>query len=141
MRSFSPSVAILRAQSLNALRAPGYDAVELQESLRFGEASQDELERREAVRRTLAGLAALLERQREALLRTVEGAAHADIARDLALRPPALPGTIGGGRNPPFLTLSPHPIGPTGRVRRGEGRLTLSHPFASPERVGAVRVT
>jgi RNA polymerase sigma factor (sigma-70 family) len=77
---------IARNTSLNALRAPGYDVVELQESLRFGEAPQDELERREAVRRTLAGLAALPERQREALLRTaVEGTAHADVARDLGL--------------------------------------------------------
>ena len=77
---------IARNTALNALRTPGYDVTELQESLRVTEAPQDELERREAVRRTLAGLAALPERQREALLRTaVEGAAHADVARDLGL--------------------------------------------------------
>ncbi len=75
---------ITRNTSLNALRTPGYDVAELQESLRVTEAPQDE--RREAIRRTLAGLAALPERQREALLRTaVEGAAHADVARDLGL--------------------------------------------------------
>jgi|GEM_PF-1955526 len=77
---------IARNTALNALRAPGYDFSELRESLVTGPAPQDELERREVMRQTLAGLAALPERQREALLRSaVEGVAYADIARDLGL--------------------------------------------------------
>src|SRR3954467_1446442 len=60
--------------SLNQLRMSGYDFDELQESLRVGDAADDELERRAVVRQTLAGLAALPERQREALLAiAVEG--------------------------------------------------------------------
>jgi RNA polymerase sigma factor (sigma-70 family) len=77
---------IARNTALNALRAPGYDYGELRESLVSAAAPQDELERREVMRQTLAGLAALPERQREALLRSaVEGVAYADIARDLGL--------------------------------------------------------
>jgi RNA polymerase sigma factor (sigma-70 family) len=77
---------IARNTALNALRAPGYDFGELRESFATGAAPQDELERREVMRQTLAGLAALPERQREALLRSaVEGVAYADIARDLGL--------------------------------------------------------
>src|SRR4051794_34395092 len=77
---------IARNTSLNALRNPGYDHDELRESLRVSEAPEAELERRDVVRQTLAGLAALPERQREALLRSaVSGASHADIARDLGL--------------------------------------------------------
>src|SRR3954449_428640 len=60
--------------SLNQLRMSGYDFDELQESLRITDAAEDELERRAVVRQTLTGLAALPERQREALLAiAVEG--------------------------------------------------------------------
>ncbi|MEA2295965.1 MAG: hypothetical protein QOE86_3604 [Solirubrobacteraceae bacterium] len=73
--------------ALNALRVPGYDHAELAESLRATEAPQAELERREVVRATLAGLAALPERQRQALLRSaVEGASHAQIAAGLGIK-------------------------------------------------------
>ncbi|MGH2943573.1 MAG: RNA polymerase sigma factor, partial [Solirubrobacteraceae bacterium] len=75
---------IARNTALNARRAPGYDHAELRESLATTPAPQDELERREVMRRTLAGLAALPDRQRDALLRSaVAGVAYADIARDL----------------------------------------------------------
>ncbi len=77
---------IARNTALNALRSPGYDYDELAGSLHGGEAPQAELERRDVMRQTLAGLAALPDNQREALLRTaVQGATHADIARDLGL--------------------------------------------------------
>jgi RNA polymerase sigma factor (sigma-70 family) len=77
---------IARNTALNALRTPGYEYVELAESLQGGAAPQAELERRDVMRQTLAGLAALPENQREALLRSaVQGAAHADIARDLGI--------------------------------------------------------
>ncbi|MEA2232287.1 MAG: hypothetical protein QOD83_2103 [Solirubrobacteraceae bacterium] len=77
---------IARNTALNALRVPGYDYAELRESLRANEAPQDELERRDVMRQTLTGLAALPDRQREALLRSaVEGSSHADIAREMGL--------------------------------------------------------
>jgi RNA polymerase sigma factor (sigma-70 family) len=77
---------IARNTSLNALRVPGFDYSELRESLDAGAAPQEALERREVMRQTLAGLAALPERQREALLRSaVAGVSYADIAHDLGL--------------------------------------------------------
>jgi RNA polymerase sigma factor (sigma-70 family) len=77
---------IARNTSLNALRVQGYDYDELRDGLRTGDAPEDEVERRDVIRQTLAGLAALPERQREVLLRSaVEGVAHAEIARDLGL--------------------------------------------------------
>src|SRR3954454_20024729 len=54
--------------SLNQLRMAGYDFAELKDSLHIADAPDDELERRAVMRQTLAGLAALPERQREALL-------------------------------------------------------------------------
>ena len=66
---------IVHNTALNQLRVSGYDYAELEESLRGGSAPQEEMERRAVVRQTLTGLAALPERQREALLRiAVEGA-------------------------------------------------------------------
>ena len=51
-----------------------------------GEAPQEELERRAVVRQTLTGLAALPERQREALLRiAVEGRSQEEVARELGV--------------------------------------------------------
>jgi RNA polymerase sigma factor (sigma-70 family) len=77
---------IARNTALNALRVSGYDYDELRDSLRGSEAPQGELERRDVVRQTLAGLAALPERQREALMRSaIEGASHAEIAKALGL--------------------------------------------------------
>lgn len=78
---------IARNTAINALRVRGYDFAELSGSLISGTAApQDELERREVMRQTLAGLAALPERQREALLRSaVAGVAYAEIALDLGL--------------------------------------------------------
>src|SRR4051795_3835210 len=72
--------------SLNQLRMSGYDFDELQESLRITEAPDDELERRAVVRQTLTGLAALPERQREALLAiAVEGRSQDEVAEVLGL--------------------------------------------------------
>ena len=77
---------IARNTALNALRTPGFEYDELAESLQGGTAPQAELEKRDVMRQTLRGLAALPENQREALLRTaVQGASHADIARDLGI--------------------------------------------------------
>jgi RNA polymerase sigma factor (sigma-70 family) len=72
---------IVHNTALNQLRVGGYDFAELEESLRGGEAPQEETERRAVVRQTLAGLAALPERQREALLKVaVEGRSQEEVA-------------------------------------------------------------
>src|SRR5215210_2905289 len=77
---------IAHHSSLNQLRVSGYDYDELQESLRISAAADDELERRIVMRQTLAGLAALPERQRDALLAiAVEGRGQEEVAGDLGL--------------------------------------------------------
>ncbi len=77
---------IARNSALNQLRSTGYDYAELEESLRAADAPADALERRAAMRQTLTGLAALPERQREALLRiAVEGRSQDEVARELGV--------------------------------------------------------
>jgi RNA polymerase sigma factor (sigma-70 family) len=72
--------------ALDALKKAGYDYDELQESLRSPDAPDADLERRTVMRETLAGVAALPDRQREALLRVaVEGQSRAQVAHDLGL--------------------------------------------------------
>src|SRR4051794_9912780 len=72
--------------ALNQLRLSGYDFDELKDSLRIGDAADDELERRAVVRQTLASLAALPERQREALLAiAVAGRGQDEVASELGL--------------------------------------------------------
>lgn len=72
--------------ALDALKKAGYDYDELQESLRSADAPDIDLERRTVMRETLAGMAALPDRQREALLRVaVEGQSRAQVAHDLGL--------------------------------------------------------
>jgi hypothetical protein len=82
---------ILHNTALNALRVSGYDHEDLREALSIADAPQEELERRMVMRRTLAGLAALPERQREALRRTaVEGRSQGEVAEALGLSQGAL---------------------------------------------------
>src|ERR687897_192841 len=77
---------IVHNTALNQLRSTGYDYAELEESLRGGSAPQEEMERRAVVRQTLTGLAALPERQREALLRiAIEGRSQEEVARELGV--------------------------------------------------------
>src|SRR3954451_18700223 len=77
---------IVHNTALNQLRLSGYDYAELEDSLRGTEAPQEEMERRAVVRQTLTGLAALPERQREALLRiAVEGRSQEEVARELGV--------------------------------------------------------
>src|SRR3954464_15843980 len=72
--------------ALNQLRVAGYDYAELEDSLRGTDAPQEEMERRAVVRQTLTGLAALPERQREALLRiAVEGRSQEEVAHELGV--------------------------------------------------------
>ena len=77
---------IVHNTALNQLRVSGYDYAELEDSLRASDAPQEEMERRAIVRQTLTGLAALPERQREALLRVaVEGRSQEEVARELGV--------------------------------------------------------
>src|ERR1051325_1021600 len=61
---------IARNPALNQLRVAGYDLDELMESLSAADDPEEEVLRRAVVRQTLAAVAALPDRQREALLRT-----------------------------------------------------------------------
>ena len=86
---------IVHNAAVNALRVSGYDYCTLNESLSGADAPQADLDRRIAVREALAGLAALPEMQREALLRTaVEGRSHQQVASDLGVSEPALRGLV-----------------------------------------------
>ena len=77
---------IVHNTALNQLRVAGYDYAELDDALRESEAPQEEMERRAVVRQTLTGLAALPERQREALLQiAVEGRSQQEVARELGV--------------------------------------------------------
>jgi RNA polymerase sigma factor (sigma-70 family) len=77
---------IVHNTALNQLRVSGYDYDELEDTLRIADAGDDELERRAVVRQTLTSLAALPDRQREALLRTaVSGYSQEEVARDLGI--------------------------------------------------------
>src|SRR4051794_17746393 len=77
---------IVHNTALNQLRVSGYDYAELEESLRASDAPQEEMERRAVVRQTLTGLAALPDRQREALLRiAVEGRSQEEVAHELGV--------------------------------------------------------
>ena len=86
---------IVHNSALNLLRVSGYDYCTLSESLSGADAPQEDLDRRIAVREALAGLAALPEMQREALLRTaVEGSSHRKAAQELGVSEPALRGLV-----------------------------------------------
>src|SRR6201991_2060447 len=77
---------IVHNTALNQLRVSGYDYAELEDSLRGTDAPQEEMERRAVVRQTLTGLAALPDRQREALLQiAVEGRSQEEVARELGV--------------------------------------------------------
>lgn len=81
--------------ALNTLRVSGYDYNTLSDSLRGADAPEHDLDRRIAVRETLAGLAALPEMQREALMRTaLDGHSHEQVARALGLSEGALRGLV-----------------------------------------------
>jgi RNA polymerase sigma factor (sigma-70 family) len=77
---------IAQNTALDALKRAGYDYDELTESVRSPGGPEADLERRTVMRETLAGVAALPENQREALLRTaVGGDSRAQVAQDLGL--------------------------------------------------------
>lgn len=77
---------IVHNTALNALRVVGYDYDELRETLEGSGGPAEVAERRAVMRGTLAGLAALPERQRDALLQiAVEGRSQDEVAEELGL--------------------------------------------------------
>lgn len=86
---------IVHNAALNMLRVSGYDYATLSETLQGADAPEDDLDRRIAVREAFAGLAALPEMQREALLRTaLDGHSHEHVAHALGLSEGALRGLV-----------------------------------------------
>ncbi len=82
---------IVRNTALNQLRTAGYDLEELVDTLGSSNDPEEEVARRAVVRETLAAVAALPERQRDALLRTaVQGHDQDEVARDLGLTDTAM---------------------------------------------------
>src|ERR687895_970598 len=77
---------IVRNTALNQLRAAGGDLDQLVDTLAAAADPAEEVERRALVRRTLIAVAALPDRQRDALLRTaIAGQGQDEVARDLGL--------------------------------------------------------
>jgi RNA polymerase sigma factor (sigma-70 family) len=86
---------IVRNAALNMRRGAPVEHTELSETLCGNDAPEDELNRRVAMRGVLAGLVALPEHQREALLRTaVEGHSHEQVAAALGLSDGAVRGLV-----------------------------------------------
>ncbi len=77
---------IVHNGAVNAMKRPGGDDAPLSDTLPGSLGPEVEVERREDVRRTLDGIAALPDRQRAALVAVaVDGRAHADVGRELGL--------------------------------------------------------
>ena len=77
---------IARNTALNQLREAGSDLDELVDTLAAGGDPAEEIERRALVQRTLIAIAALPDRQRDALLRTaIAGEGQDELARDLGI--------------------------------------------------------
>jgi RNA polymerase sigma factor (sigma-70 family) len=86
---------IVRNAALNMRRGTPVEHSELSETVSAGDTPEDELYRQVAVRGVLAGLVALPEHQREALLRTaVEGHSHEQVAAALGLSDGAVRGLV-----------------------------------------------
>ena len=86
---------VVHHSAIDSLRISGYDHEQLSESLCGAGAPQSDLERRTAVRQALAGLAALPELQREAILRTaIQGHSHERVAAELGLSDGAVRGLV-----------------------------------------------
>ena len=87
VRSLKPWLfRIAQTTIINTAEKSGFDHDELERSLRPHEGPDSEFEKRALIRKTLVGLAALPEAQREALLRgAVDGESRAEIAQALGV--------------------------------------------------------
>jgi RNA polymerase sigma factor (sigma-70 family) len=120
---------VVHNAAINMLRVSGYDYATLSETLRGGDAPEQDLDRRIAVREALAGLAALPQMQREALLRTaVDGHSHEQVARALGVSEGALRGLVHRARTSlraATTALTPSPIVSWALGPRGGGMAPL----------------
>jgi RNA polymerase sigma factor (sigma-70 family) len=86
VRELRPWLHRIARNAAIAASSRGYDYDELKDALAVSPGPYEDLERREAVRRALWGIAALPERQREALLAVaVEGRSHSEVAVELGI--------------------------------------------------------
>jgi RNA polymerase sigma factor (sigma-70 family) len=124
---------IVHNAALNTLRESGYDYAELHETLSGRGAPEEDLDRRIAVREALAGLAALPELQREALMRTaVEGESHHAVAAELLISEGALRGLVYRARatlRAAATAVTPTPL-VTWAANPGAGRISIVERFA-----------
>ena len=116
---------IARNTALDALKKSGYDYEELHESLRSANGPDVDLERRTVMRETLTGVAALPDRQREALLRiAVEGQSRAQVAQDLGLSDGAVRQLVHRARmtlRAAATAVTPLPLATWAAARGGHG--------------------
>jgi RNA polymerase sigma factor (sigma-70 family) len=131
-----------RNAALNQRRVSGYDHDELPELLTNpGPGPHDQLERRLGVRRTLAGVAALPERQREALLDiAVHGRSQDDVARDLGLSEGAVRQLVHRARvrlRATATALTPMPLAGWAAAAAGSG---AGGAVVTAAKIGAVAV-
>jgi RNA polymerase sigma factor (sigma-70 family) len=124
---------VVHNAALNTLRESGYDYAELHETLSGAGAPEEDLDRRIAVREALAGLAALPELQREALMRTaVEGQSHEAVAAELLITEGALRGLVYRARatlRGAATAVTPSPL-ITWAASSGGGRSSIVERFA-----------
>jgi RNA polymerase sigma factor (sigma-70 family) len=86
VRELRPWLHRIARNAAIAAASRGYDYDELKDALLVTPGPHDDLERRDAVRRALRGIAELPERQRDALLAVaVEGRSHAELALELGI--------------------------------------------------------
>ena len=107
-------VRIAHNAALDAMKRSGYRYEELHEALAAPSSEEEDLERRIAVRRTLAGLAGLPEGQRQALLHTaVHGMSHAETAQVLRVSEDSVRGLVHRARvtlRSAVTALTPMPL-------------------------------
>ena len=115
--------------ALNHLRMAGYDFDELKDALRIADGPDDELERRAVVRQTLTGLAALPQRQRDALLAiAVEGRSQDEVAEQLGLSQGAVRQLVHRART--TLRAAATAVTPLPLVSWAAGASTRAEPMA-----------
>jgi RNA polymerase sigma factor (sigma-70 family) len=86
---------ITHNQAMSALRRPGWDFAELNESLLNRNQHDNELDGRIVMRETLAAVAALPGMQREVILRTaIEGRSYEEVAGDLGVSEESIRGLV-----------------------------------------------
>jgi RNA polymerase sigma factor (sigma-70 family) len=131
--------------SLNLLKRAGEHHDELADTLRGTASVEAEIERRDAVRRTLGGIAALPDRQRAALLAVaVDGRPHADVAAELGLSDGGLRQLVHRARTAlraAATVLTPPPLAAAAAASQGLGADRVAEIGAGAGGAGAAAAT